>query len=89
MKRLVVCVRDRASDLFGQPFLVVARGAAIRTFTDEINKAEPGNGLYAHPEDYDLYELGYYHDDTGKYETGEPVMICVGKDVSLTFVQRG
>lgn len=88
MRRLVVCVRDRASNLFGQPFLVVARGQAIRTFTDEVNKAEPGNPLYAHPEDYDLYELGGFEDSTAIYDTGVPEMICVGKDVSLTYGQR-
>lgn len=83
MKRLVVCIRDRASDLYGQPFLVVARGQAIRTFTDEINRNEQGNGLYQHPEDYDLYELGTYDDTTGLYATATPSMICVGKDVKI------
>jgi hypothetical protein len=81
MRRLVVAVRDRASDTFGQPFYVVARGQAIRSFSDEINRVAQDNPLNAHPDDFDLYELGTYEDSTGMFETGVPVMVAVGKDL--------
>lgn len=81
MKRVVCAVRDRASDTFGSPFYVVARGQAIRNFADEINRSAADNQLYMHPEDFDLYELGFYDDDTGLFETGVPKQIAIGKDL--------
>jgi len=83
MKRIVMAVRDRATDSFGSPFYVVARGQAIRSFSDEVNRAAPDNGLYAHPEDYDLYELGEFDDDTGLFATGSPKQIAIGKDLRV------
>lgn len=83
MKRLIVAVRDRASDSYGAPFMVVARGQAIRSFSDEVNRSASDNPLYQHPEDFDLYELGTFDDSTGLYETGVPQMIAIGKDVVI------
>lgn len=78
--KLVFAVRDRAADSFGQPFFDVARGRAIRSFTDELNKNE-NSPLSAHPEDFDLYFLGMFNDQTGMFETGVPEMIAIGKDM--------
>lgn len=80
MKYLIVCVRDRAADVYGQPMHVTSLGGAIRSFGDEVNRADDGNMLYKHPEDFDLFELGTYDDSTGTYETFVPRQIAVGKD---------
>lgn len=82
-KQLVFAVRDRAADTFGRPFFDVATGRAIRGFTDEANRAAEDNQLYKHPEDFDLYSLGSFDDDTGLFDTGVPKMIAVGKDVAI------
>lgn len=81
MRYVVVSVRDRASDAFGRPVVTVSEGAAKRSFADEVNRADPGNPLYQHPEDYDLYLLGSFSDHNGMFETGVPQMIAVGKDL--------
>jgi hypothetical protein len=60
---IVVSVKDRAIDAYGRPFIVPSIGAAIRSFTDEVNRKE--SEMHGHPEDYDLYQIGTYHDDTG------------------------
>lgn len=78
--RKVCAVRDRAVDGYGQPIFVVAQGQAIRSFIDEINNRE--SSMFNHPEDYDLYFLGDYDDDTGLLVAcTPPKMLCVGKDV--------
>lgn len=83
MKLFVFCVRDRASDVFGRPMFMVSTGAAVRSFSDEVNRADKDNSLYNHPEDFDLYELGSYDDFSGLFETGVPRQVAIGKDLSL------
>lgn len=82
MKILMVCVRDRAADVFGTPTFVTTRGGAIRSFGDEVNNPREGNVLNKHPEDFDLYELGWYGDGDGHFELHpKPVQIAIGKDM--------
>lgn len=77
----IVCIRDRAADVFGMPNFVTSIGMAIRSFGDEINRQAQDNPLHKHPEDFDLYELGVYDDATATFECGTPRQIAVGKDL--------
>jgi len=83
VKRYVCAVFDSAVQAFGQPFFVPALGAAIRSFTDEVNRAAPDNALHSHPEDYTLHALGTFEDETGTFEVSEDSrrVLTRGKDV--------
>jgi len=81
MKAIIFCVRDRAANVFGQPQFTASTGSAIRGFTDGVNRKDAQNIMNAHPEDFDLYLLGTYDDNTGEFETHTPKQIAVGKDV--------
>lgn len=81
MKYVVLAVRDRAADVFGQPHFAVHVGSSIRGFGDEINRAAPDNAFNKHPEDFDLYELGTFDDATGVFECHTPRQVAVGKDL--------
>lgn len=83
MKFKIVCVRDRAADVFGVPQFVVALGAAIRGFSDEVNRDAADNAFNRHPEDFDLFELGEYDDARATWETIEPRQIAIGKDLKI------
>lgn len=83
MKYYVLCVRDRAANVFGQPFCAVSKGGAIRSFSDEINNPQ-GGMMSKHPEDFDLYDLGTFNDATGLFETGAPQQLAVGKDLVIS-----
>lgn len=85
MKMVMCSVRDRAANTFGAPFFTVALGSAMRSFNDAINNtSDPQNMMAHHPEDYDLFHLGFYLDDTATFELLErPLQIAVGKDVVL------
>lgn len=81
----VVSVFDTAAQTFGQPFFVPANQAAIRAFTDEINR--PGteqnpNMLYSHPDDHELYHLTDFDDATGNFHLNTPTLLVRGKDVT-------
>lgn len=84
MKYKIVTIRDRAADLFGQPSFTVNLGQTIRSFGDQINVThteDRPNQLNQHPEDFDLYLLGEYDDETGTFTNLEqPKMVAVGKD---------
>lgn len=81
MRFVVVAVRDRQAEVFGQPVFAVSVGTAIRSFSDEVNRVSPDNALNKHPEDYDLYQLGVFHDTNGRLERMEddlPLLLLTG-----------
>lgn len=65
MLRYVCAVKDRASGVFGTPFFVVAVGAATRSFRDEVNRSAADNQMYQHPEDFSLWQIGSFDDESG------------------------
>jgi hypothetical protein len=77
----VVCVKDRAADVFNRPFFVPHRNVAIRDFTDEVNRVAGDNQLNKHPDDFDLYLLGEFDDTRGAFVNNEPQVLVRAKDV--------
>lgn len=81
MIRLVVSVRDGATGLYGQPWFVVARGQAIRAFTDEVNRKPGDTDLAKHPEDFELFAVAEFDESTGRFGSlGDPEPLIRGKD---------
>jgi len=84
MKLTLCTVKDRAADAYGRPMFVPSVGVAIRSFSDEINRADAENQLYNHPDDFDLYELGEFDDNSGRFTLHEePKLLSLGKQVKL------
>jgi len=81
MKYVIVTVRDRTADVFGQPFFVARIGQAIRSFSDEVNSPSSDSAIAKHPEDFDLYELGAFDDETATFECFVPRQVAIGKDL--------
>lgn len=92
---IVVSVRDRAADTFGPPYVVPHAGVAVRSFTNEVNRADEKNPLYMNPEDFELWELGSFEDSTGRFtttppsnvrdQTPYPHLLVVAKDVKKSI----
>lgn len=82
MTTLYICaIRDSAIDSFLRPLFVNAPGQAIRSFTDEVQRADPTNDLNKHPSDFELYTLGQWDDQTGRFNVSDgPVLLVRGKD---------
>lgn len=82
-KKVIVSVFDSASRLFGQPIFVPAIPVATRSFTDEVNNKSNGSPMFDHPEDFVLYHLGYFDDESGLFESlhDNPVIVVRAKDV--------
>lgn len=85
MLQYVVSVKDRAAEIFNRPFFVPHRNVAVRDFTDEVNRSAPDNQLNKHPDDFDLYVLGTFDDNTGQFKMEEtPVVLVRAKDVLIS-----
>lgn len=70
MQLVIVCVFDSGVGAFGRPAFVRSRGEALRAFQDEVNR-EPKEGmpnaLFSHSSDYQLYYLGTFDDNEGRF----------------------
>lgn len=81
-KFVICCIKDTAADAFNIPIFLRSTGVAIRTFTDEVNRAADDNALYKHPDDHDLWMLGEYDQDSGEFFLEKPRLLARGKDVA-------
>lgn len=84
MANLVVCaVHDSAIDAFGRPIFVPHVGAAVRSFVDEVNRADGANQLYGHSSDFILYQLAEFEESTGIFIQNADTkrVLARGKDV--------
>lgn len=85
MKLTLCTVKDRAADAYGRPMFVPSTGIAIRSFSDEINRQSADNQMYNHSDDFDLYELGEFDDNTGLFSLhDQPKLLTLGKQVKTT-----
>jgi hypothetical protein len=77
-------VRDRATGLFSRPFYVASAAQAIRSFIDEVNRADPENLFHKHPDDYSLYELVHWDDQTGACnDHADPVLLMTAANAKV------
>lgn len=84
MINIIVSVKDRAADAFGRPFFVPSVGLAIRSFTDEVNREDKDNQMFNHSDDFDLFELGNFDDNTGVIVCHpQPKQLALGKQVKV------
>lgn len=83
MKRKIVAVFDSAAGTYGQPIFAVSNGVAIRSMRDEVNRSALDNPMYQHPEDFVLYDLGEFDDNTGAISSlhDQPQVLARAKDM--------
>lgn len=73
-------VRDSAANVYGQPMCVPSLGIAVRSFGDEVKRVDANNQMNKHPEDFELFDVGTYDDNTCTFETYAPKSIARGVD---------
>jgi len=62
----VYSIRDAGAEFYGAPFYTRAKGQALRDFSRVVQ--DPQTVLHANPEQYDLYYLGRFDDNSGKHD---------------------
>lgn len=84
MRHLVICsIHDSASESYGRPFMVQARGEAVRLFGDLANDLDHPVGQ--HPDHYTLYVVGEFDQSSGVVSGCDPVSLGNGAE----FAARG
>lgn len=63
MQMHIFAIRDRALGAYMQPWVAQTPGLATRMFQDELGNKE--GQMFRHPDDYDLYHIGEFNQDTG------------------------
>lgn len=69
MRLVAVAIRDSAVDAFMRPFFVPTAAFAVRSLTEELKN--PESALGKSPQDYALFELGWFDEDSGRFENLE------------------
>lgn len=77
----IFALKDRAAKVFGQPMFSVSEGGQVRAFSDEINRPDDKNMLYLHPDDFDLYRLGDYDDESGSFVSYPAELVVMGRSL--------
>lgn len=70
MKWIAVSCFDTKMGSFQRPYFAPTVGAAIRAFGDEV--VNPESPMAKHPEDYQLFQVGAFLDDSGVFEMQSP-----------------
>ena len=82
MNLVIVSVKDTAAGAFGRPIFVQSPAVAVRSFRDEINRPDSQEDMSKHPEDFELYFVGEFDDQTGVISPAEmPFTIVRAKDL--------
>lgn len=66
MKKLVFAVYDSKAETYKNPFMTLSKGEARRAWGDVAN--DKNNDIGKHPEDYTLFHIATFDEETGKYE---------------------
>lgn len=75
MKKAVFSVYDNKAAVYSNPFYAVNVAVASRDFAQACN--DRNSGLAIHPDDYSLYQVAVFDDDSGLFTpTIPPLFIC-------------
>jgi len=69
----IFAVFDKKAVSYLQPFYFTQKGQAIRSFEDAVN--DPQTSFNKHPEDYSLFKLGEFDDQSGIIKSTNPEFI--------------
>lgn len=67
MEKPIISVHDKKAETYSAPFYPPSKGVAIREFIDIVNKPDENSLYYKHPDDFDLYYLGDFDDQSAKF----------------------
>jgi len=80
MQLEIVSVYDVKADTYATPVFVPSQLVAQRSFSDVVNHKD--SPINKHPEDYRLFMLGFFDDESGEVEKYQkPVLICTANEV--------
>lgn len=73
MKYIICSIYDKACEAYMRPSVFQAEGQAIRIFEDESRN--PQSPMAEHPEDYALFRIGTFDDNSAEITPEEPKVL--------------
>lgn len=73
MKQNAYAIKDAKTNTYGVPFFTHNDGTAERSFTQAAN--DPNTTIHQFPQDYALYRVGEFDDESGEIKPEKPVFI--------------
>jgi len=70
MTKVVISILDKGAGFFSPPTYMRSIGEATRSFIDHV--ADESGVINKHPEQFVLYKLGEFDDNTGEFVELEP-----------------
>lgn len=90
IKTKVFSVFDSKTSLFGRPFTEQKEESAIRGFSDAVNDdSNPNNMWNKHPEDFSLFLIGEFNDETGALSPSLPVSLVTASALVAVNSKNG
>lgn len=80
MELNIYSIYDSAAKSYATPFFMPNDGLAIRAFSDNANDGE--SVISKHPDQFVLYKIGQYNDQTAKLDHYDPL---VNLGIAATF----
>ena len=81
----IFTVFDSAAARYLEPFFAPTVEVALRRFRQTVNQPAADNPIALYPEDYSLYHIGTYHQETGELV---PFGELHSLGVAITFVNK-
>lgn len=63
---MIVACKDAAVGTFMRPWFCRSKPEAVRLFGDVVNRSEGENQIAQHPDDYSLWYLAEFDENTGQ-----------------------
>lgn len=81
MKLRLYSIFDEKAKAFGSPFYMQTDGMALRLFSDQVSDHSRPSMLADHPEDFRLYRIGEFEDESGEVVSeNQPYFLANGID---------
>lgn len=80
-------VYDEKAKAYLPPFFLHTVGMAHRAFADAVN--DPSHMFAKHPEDFYLFRVGEFNDESGVVESVVPMELIVSGIQSVVSVRKG
>lgn len=74
MKLEIYTIRDKKTDVYNTPFFQRSVEEAMRTIADAAN--DERTHLAKFPDDFEIYRLGSFNDNSGKIDPVIPTFVC-------------
>jgi len=78
---VIVAIRDAAMNKLAPPMAFPSSGFAVRAFSNEVNRKDGNDNLHTHPQDFELWQLAEWNENTGVFEQEHARCIARAMDV--------